>query len=259
MGVVDDDNDFKIASSMTPKHKKFSDDPEAVSIPREELEALKAQVAENKRRSLQNETRSIIAQDRSLENQKLLAGGDAPSSADAAPRPTPPDPKPKRGRPSKKDKEPTEPKEKKPKTQAQIAKEIKKVEADLKKNQKDYTRAMKFCKDQQEVKEQYEAWFTELGTKPDHKEYAPVFQRINFSIGTIFAMRDQLEAMPDWNDSEKGQAGHPLMDLQTYLLAVGNSMETTDIMECKNVHRVLKANRAELIKLQNTDDEFELK
>ena len=85
--MVDDDTDFKIAS-MTPKHKKFADDPEAVSITREELEALKAQIAENKkdtadlrgetaetnRRSLQNETRSIIAQYRSLENQKLLKG-----------------------------------------------------------------------------------------------------------------------------------------------------------------------------------------
>ena len=258
MGVVDDDNDFKIASSMKPKHKKFSDDPEAVSIPREELEALKAQVAENKRRSLQNETRSIIAQDRSLENQKLLTSERIIPPAED-PRPPSPAPKPKRGRPAKIEKEPTEPKEKKPKTQAQIAKEIKKVEADLKKNQKDYTRAMKFCKDQQEVKEQYEAWFTELGTKPEHKEYAPVFQRILYSVGTIFAMRDQLEEMPDWNDSKKGQAGHPLMDLQTYLLALANAMETTGIMECKNVHQVLKAKRAELIKLQNTDDEFELK
>ena len=118
---------------------------------------------------------------------------------------------------------------------------------------------MKFCKDQQEVKEQYEAWFTELGTKPDHKEYAPVFQRINFSVGTIFAMRDQLEQMPGWDDPKQQNCGHPLQDLQIYLLAVANAMETTGIMECKNVHQVLKAKRAELIKLQNTDDEFELK
>ena len=69
MGVVDDDTDLK----MTPKHKKFADDPDAVSISREELEALKAEIAENKRRSLQNETRSIIVQDRSLANQKRPA------------------------------------------------------------------------------------------------------------------------------------------------------------------------------------------
>ena len=67
-------------------------------------------------------------------------------------------------------------------------------------------------------------------------------------------MRDQLEEMPGW-----GEGGHPLKDLQTYLLAVGNCMETTEIMGCKNVHQVLKAKREELIKLQKPDDEFELK
>ena len=244
MGVVDDDTDLK----MTPKHKKFADDPDAVSISREELEALKAEIAENKRRSLQNETRSIIVQDMSLANQKRPASErDAAHDAPVEP----PAPKPKRGRPAKKDKEP---KEEKPKTQAQIARDIKKVEADLKKVQKNYTKAMEFCKDQQEVKDQYEAWFKELGTKPQHKEYAPVFNRINFAVGTLFAMRDQLEEMPGW-----GEGGHPLRDLQTYLLAVGNCMETTEIMGCKNVHQVLKAKREELIKLQKPDDEFELK
>ena len=251
MGVVDDDTDLK----MTPKHKKFADDPDAVSISREELEALKAEIAENKRRSLQNETRSIIVQDRSLANQKRPASERVRDGSPVAPV-EPPAPKPKRGRPAKKDKEP---KEEKPKTQAQIARDIKKVEADLKKVQKNYTKAMKFCKDQQEVKEQYEAWFKELGTKPRHKEYAPVFNRINFAVGTLYAMRDQLEEMPNWDDPKKLQSGHPLQDLQTYLLAVGNCMETTEIMGCKNVHQVLKAKREELIKLQKPDDEFELK
>ena len=169
-----------------------------------------------------------------------------------------PAPKPKRGRPAKKDKE-TKVKEEKPKSQAQIAKEIKKVEAELKKVQKLYTKEMGFLKDQRDVMNEYQDWFTKLGTKPQYKDEAPVFNRVNYAVGSLYGLRDSLEAMKGYDFPEDKEKGHPLMDLKTYLLALGNTMDTTGILGLKVEHKELKAKREELLALQNPVDEFELK
>ena len=262
MGAIsDDEDDFsmkKISPSKPLSHLKFIEDPEAVSITKQELEALKAELAQTKRRSLENEARSKLAQDRSLENQKRLL---SERDEDVVVVALEPEPKKKRGRPPlAKDKEQeTNVKEAKPKSQAMIAKEIKKVEAKLKDVQKLYTKELKFCKDQKAVMEQVQTWFTTLATKPEYKEHAHVFNKINSIVGTLYNMRDQLEKMKRYNYPELKERGHPLADLQTYLLALGNAMETTAVLECKLEHQELKAKREELLALQKSDDEFELK
>jgi len=255
MGAISDDEDqgFTIRK-MSGKHKKFADDHEATTVTREEFEEFQKMALENKRRSLENEARSKLAQQRSLDNQKRLLSEvviTEPPAEDPAP-------KPKRGRPAKKDKE-TKVKEEKPKSQAQIAKEIKKVEAELKKVQKLYTKEMGFLKDQKEVMKQYEDWFTQLADKPQYKDDAPVFNRINYAVGSLYGLRDSLEAMKGYDFPELKEKGHPLMDLKTYLLALGNTMDTTGILGLKVEHKELKAKREELLALQNPVDEFELK
>ena len=263
MGAISDSDDDLFVAKAKPAtrpsigtqgtHKKFMDDPEATTVTREELDEIKKMALENKRRSLENEARSKIAQERSLENQKRLLGQDK-----EVVEIEPAEPKPKRGRPAKKDKS-KEPKEVKPKTQAQIAKEIKQIEAELKKVQKQYSKEMDFLKDQKAVMTQYKEWFTELADKPDFKKHAPVLNKINHAVQVIYGLRDQLEEMDGYNYPELNENGHPLFDLQTYLLAVGNTMNTTGVMGHKEEHKRLKVKRQKLLDLLKPVDEFELK
>ena len=219
-------------------------DEDAVKTMLEEIkrenELMKRKLAETEQRSLSNERRSL----------------DTKNTVEL--KPEEPEPKRPRGRPSKKDKEPAKPKVEKPKSQAQIAKEISKVEKDLKKLQKDYAKAKEFGKEQMAGMTEYSDWLNELGTKPEYAHAKSLFDKLNFKIGEIFSMRDELEKLSSYDYPERGEKDHPISIVADILCFMANAMNTTPILDQQKKHKELKAERQALLALQNPPDEFEL-
>ena len=244
MGVLDslniEDDVVKEVPPMTGPNTKAKPDDDAVKTMLEEIkrenELMKRKLAETEQRSLSNERPSL--------DTKL--------------KPEEPEPKRPRGRPAKKDKEPAKPKVEKPKSQAQIAKEINKVEKDLKKLQKEYAKAKEFGNEQMTGMTQYSDWLTELGTKPEYAHAKSLFDKLNFKIGEVFSMRDELEKLPSYDYPEQDEKGHPLGIVADILIFMANTMNTTPILDQQKKHKELKAERQALLALQNPVDEFEL-
>ena len=247
MGVLDsqniEDDVVKEVPPMTGPNTKAKPDDDAVKTMLEEIkrenELMKRKLAETEQRSLSNERRSLDA-------KKTV-------------EPEEPEPKRPRGRPSKKDKEPAKPKVEKPKSQAQITKEISKVEKDLKKLQKDYAKAKEFGKEQMAGMTEYSDWLNELGTKPEYAHAKSLFDKLNFKMGEVFSMRDELEKLPSYDYPELGEKDHPLSIVADILCFMANAMNTTPILDQQKKHKELKAERQALLALQNPVDEFELK
>ena len=246
MGVLDsqniEDDVVKEVPPMKGPNTKAKPDDDAVKTMLEEIkrenELMKRKLAETEQRSLSNERRSLDA-------KKTV-------------EPEEPEPKRPRGRPSKKDKEPAKPKVEKPKSQAQITKEISKVEKDLKKLQKDYAKAKEFGKEQMAGMTEYSDWLNELGTKPEYAHAKSLFDKLNFKMGEIFSMRDELEKLPSYDYPERGEKDHPISIVADILCFMANAMNTTPILDQQKKHKELKAERQALLALQNPVDEFEL-
>lgn len=244
--IEDDETDFvvkEVPPMTAPATNKPSDD--AVKAMLEEMkrenERMKRELEETKQRSINNERRS-------LDNKRTLDV-----------KPEEPEPKRPRGRPAKKDKEPAKPKEQKPKSQAQITKEINKVEKELKKLQKDYAKAKEFGKEQLKGMAEYSDWLTDLGTnRPEYTNAKSLFDDLNLKIGNIFSLRDELEKLPSYDYPDVGEKGHPLGIVADILIFMANAMNTTAILDAQKKHKELKAEREELLALQNPPDEFEL-
>ena len=244
--IEDDEADFvvKEVPPMSGPNTKAKPDDDAVKTMLEEIkrenELMKRKLAETEQRSLSNEKRSL----------------DTKNTVEL--KPEEPEPKRPRGRPAKKDKEPAKPKVEKPKSQAQITKEISKVEKDLKKLQKDYAKAKEFGKEQMARMTEYSDWLNELGTKPEYAHAKSLFDKLNFKMGEIFSMRDELEKLPSYDYPERGEKDHPISIVVDILCFMANAMNTTPILEQQKKHKELKAERQALLALQNPPDEFEL-
>ena len=73
---------------------------------------------------------------------------------------------------------------------------------------------------------EYSDWLNELGTKPEYAHAKSLFDKLNFKMGEIFSMRDELEKLPSYDYPERGEKDHPISIVVDILCFMANAMNT---------------------------------